>query len=356
MLRKLVTQYRNEAKLPEVTGERCVHAHIETAGCRACVEVCPHGAWIIDDESLGIDADACDGCGLCAPVCPEEAIRDHHSPAIRQRGRRLVAAGACEFADASAPIGILPCLHALGLRDLLRLYRRRIDHLLISSGDCDVCPRGKAVRLWDRVAELNSLLAGRGLPEMVVEPVPASTWHESAGSLSKPSVDGPLTSRRNFFRMRSTPSSGAGDAQLRRRGIPPGQILPRSDTADPVLFAPRLDPDRCNGCDACARICPHGAITIDESGDEAESAYRLDAELCSGCGICVDICDQAAVKVECWQSQGQFVVELHTATCARCRVPYRVPRAQSRTDGLCRICAAGREVIRDRVQISVDSS
>jgi ferredoxin len=62
------------ARLPELLPERCVHSLIEQATCRRCVDACPTGAWVIDDERLGIDPDRCDGCGLCAPACPQAAI------------------------------------------------------------------------------------------------------------------------------------------------------------------------------------------------------------------------------------------------------------------------------------------
>lgn len=37
-----------------------------------CLYVCPHGA--TDTENSVIDTDKCDGCGMCAQVCPSGAI------------------------------------------------------------------------------------------------------------------------------------------------------------------------------------------------------------------------------------------------------------------------------------------
>ena len=51
--------------------------------------------------------------------------------------------------------------------------------------------------------------------------------------------------------------------------------------------------ERCDGCDACRKLCPSGAI-IGAKGEP----YIIDQELCIGCGICAEICPHNAVLVE----------------------------------------------------------
>ena len=68
--------------LPEILAERCVHSRLETASCQACVDSCPQGAWVLDDASLGINTETCDGCGLCAAACPQAAIVHPHEAAV----------------------------------------------------------------------------------------------------------------------------------------------------------------------------------------------------------------------------------------------------------------------------------
>lgn len=44
-------------------------------GCGACVEVCPHGVFSIQDRKATIvDRPACMECGACARNCPVEAL------------------------------------------------------------------------------------------------------------------------------------------------------------------------------------------------------------------------------------------------------------------------------------------
>ena len=48
--------------------EKCV-------GCGACVEVCPHAVFVVEDKKARIaDFDACMECGACAMNCPVEAV------------------------------------------------------------------------------------------------------------------------------------------------------------------------------------------------------------------------------------------------------------------------------------------
>jgi ferredoxin len=46
---------------------------------------------------------------------------------------------------------------------------------------------------------------------------------------------------------------------------------------------PIVDVSRCQPCGACSRICPVGAIQVNE-------VASVDDVICIGCGICVDVC------------------------------------------------------------------
>jgi ferredoxin len=48
--------------------------------------------------------------------------------------------------------------------------------------------------------------------------------------------------------------------------------------------------DSCNGCQACAKICPVLAIS-----GEKEKTHAVDGSLCLDCGACGRICTQGAV-------------------------------------------------------------
>jgi NAD-dependent dihydropyrimidine dehydrogenase PreA subunit len=44
-------------------------------GCGRCLEVCPHGVFVLDEGRSRIsDRDACMECGACARNCPVDAL------------------------------------------------------------------------------------------------------------------------------------------------------------------------------------------------------------------------------------------------------------------------------------------
>jgi ferredoxin len=50
--------------------------HEACVGCGRCLEVCPHGVFVVEgDRCKIVDRDACMECGACARNCPVEALR-----------------------------------------------------------------------------------------------------------------------------------------------------------------------------------------------------------------------------------------------------------------------------------------
>jgi len=407
----LVRDAAAAARLPEVLAERCVHSLIERATCRRCVDACPTRAWVIDDERLGIDPVRCDGCGLCAPACPQAAIvaraveplrvgpsdrnaipggsglpaaidgaamlacerafpgRSAIPGATQHRGQQAAPTSArnlggnalpgrsgfpaaienraADGAPTSTPgAGIVPCIHALGLRDLARLAAAGCGRLIVATGDCDACPRGDLVRLQSRLADLARLLDSRGLPVLRLERLPADRW-QAARDAAAPDT-GPAMGRRFFLRRglglaADQAASAFGLAAAEREGIQTvARLLPdtaRRGALAPV--APSIDATACTGCDACVRLCPQQAIRLERAGPEAEAlAYRILPDDCTGCGICVDLCADRAVRLEQWVPAAPATLPLREATCARCRVHFHRPAfAAGATPALCPICA-----------------
>lgn len=88
-----------------------------------------------------------------------------------------------------------------------------------------------------------------------------------------------------------------------RNILPPGQI--RSDAANAALAlkdefrslnqemsgaSASIDEDRCCLCLTCYRLCPHGAIHI-------EDKPIISSLTCQGCGLCASQCPQEAIRV-----------------------------------------------------------
>jgi ferredoxin len=65
----------------------------------------------------------------------------------------------------------------------------------------------------------------------------------------------------------------------------------------PIMFraeyVAEMDPDECNGCRLCMRVCQFGAITYSASNKKT----NVDPRRCYGCGICRAVCKPDAIRL-----------------------------------------------------------
>ncbi|MCR4747928.1 MAG: 4Fe-4S binding protein, partial [Clostridiales bacterium] len=52
-----------------------------------------------------------------------------------------------------------------------------------------------------------------------------------------------------------------------------------------------IDPEKCKGCTACAKVCPAEAIS-----GEVKQPHVIDQEACLGCGACAEKCKFDAIS------------------------------------------------------------
>ncbi len=56
------------------------------------------------------------------------------------------------------------------------------------------------------------------------------------------------------------------------------------------LIEIKINPDKCTGCTACARVCPVSAIS-----GEKKKAHVIDSSICTRCGMCIQKCKFDAI-------------------------------------------------------------
>ncbi len=350
---------KTDFHLPDINGERCVHAHIEQASCKACVAACPENAWVLDDESLGLNTTACDGCGLCVPACPEGAVTQVQACVIREevsceKGNKIakkVLLLGCEITGLKQ--ANCKCIHAVSESALLKLYRDGVHHIHVTRGDCQRCPRGtheNTQQLFERVKNINKMLRHRHLLPIHYNELAADDWLQLWKTPEK-SAPGPQMSRRGFFRsaLKQSVDMVLHQSNLDQTGdfTPLGKIL-AIDEAQESLFdeavypaVPAINSAKCNGCDACLRACPHQALRFIQDGEN--SHYQIDAAACTGCKICRDICDQDAIHVTRWGVQAEKAIALNQQTCQSCGARFHYPLNIHEKDNprrsLCNICS-----------------
>ena len=66
----------------------------------------------------------------------------------------------------------------------------------------------------------------------------------------------------------------------------------------PSRFLPKVDNDKCNGCQECVPRCFFGAIEMKELPGYDTKKAIIDLDKCAGCALCMNICKPEAVTME----------------------------------------------------------
>jgi formate hydrogenlyase subunit 6/NADH:ubiquinone oxidoreductase subunit I len=130
-----------------------------------------------------------------------------------------------------------------------------------------------------------------------------------------------------------------------------------------------VDPVLCDGCEACARSCPTGALRVALEGVQTGLVWEIGR--CIQCRLCERICPRGAIRF-CGmdegfgeRTEGELVLGLVVRACSRCGARFGVrnpegpeapdqakdderltlcPRCRRRASAVCRPIWKGEEV------------
>lgn len=339
------------AGTPRLRESRCTRYRFRYSECRRCAEACPHDAIALGDTGARIDPQRCRDCGLCVAAChtgawesesfqPIELLRQ----AIRQPAWRVTCAPAGGPADA-----VLPCLGALPATTLAYLARRGIGVSLHGAGHCEDCAHGAtgAARLQSHLEAVQSLhdaVAREGDADWVMPEVdraaPRRTAHAATGAvqatrrgLLRRLVRHATDDLPNAAEPKPAAPTPAGAIRAGSYFVPEQrdllQIVCRRSDDEPVsvpiddtlpLMQLSLQPG-CTLCEACFRVCPTGALQIDENPGDWALTFQTDR--CVACLACLEVCQprvlQAETTVDARPGRApQCLLAMNKQRCRRC--------------------------------------
>lgn len=330
----------------DIQPEACLHSLFKDYPCRPCIDACPKGA--IELQPLKIDPDRCDGCGVCASICPTDALslNAEHKQAIENgasEGRPVRIHCSMVQADGKG----VSCLGMLDYTILAGLMFKANSDLELISGPCNDCEKSRGGDV-----ALRSLKTANGI---------MSTFgRRERGRIinleTTDGIDGKGYTRREVFRglgatlkrLMPVDDKKMEPERWRRGSVPKkregflmlvgelGEFHAEAECGVPLPFYGKEIGSRCNGCNGlwrCVTFCPTGALSL--YYDDSEAGIDFESMRCIGCRLCEAVCPERAVTSLAMTApvyEKKALIRLQAGKCESCEAPL------VNSEGLCHDC------------------
>lgn len=306
-----------------VDPNQCARLRHMKGTCTRCMNHCPRHA-ISFDESIKIDVDKCDDCGICTGVCPTGAL-EGTSPTNAELINRV------EQLDGTAPVAFVcpkafkgsnerviavNCIGRLDESILIGAVAHGISQISLVDGPCRDCPSAAGRKAAAQaVAESNALAQAFGISPRIsfVAELPFQTAVPGGTAVSFDAL-----SRRAFLTafFRETKATAAMTVSTVLEKDPEktaerkkGELAQRLSAKRQLLLErlPRLgqlaNPNfglengsfatchikpSCTACQMCAFFCPTGALSKTEQDGKPAMTFRVSH--CTNCHLCAEVC------------------------------------------------------------------
>lgn len=318
-------------ELPDMVGEfekpvfifqtpgLCAHHRSGFTGCTRCIDCCPSDAVRSKDDGVEINHFLCQGCGICAAVCPTGALVNKDM----QTGELLnVLRGKLQSLQPADPANASVVFHEPETSSrLLMKMSSQWPGPVIGQSVRDIGSVGMDIWLAvlasgaDRIILVSTSQTTQGMRQAIKKQIGyASTMLQGMGYSSGriiladgAALESTISSVYDQTEYRESNFSGRAAAvipvQDRRETMrfAVGHLYDQSHRSRSEVPLPkgapfgtiRIAKDACTFCMACAQICPTSAIG---GGTDQPQIDFIEAQ-CIQCGLCRKACPEKAVAL-----------------------------------------------------------
>lgn len=286
---------------PAYTPEHCLVVTKQLGGCRLCKDACPHDAIRIGKQ-VEIDDIDCTGCGLCVQACPSQALEPKIS---------LQSGAPVKCSQVKGSVQTVQCLGRLQASDMLKLAGRK-NKVTLARGECENCSIGSAVvpDIVDTVideAQALAALRGRELSfdikvtdtlDITDDPDPISRRELLRGGwkgarLSTADLLAPLE---QFATIEGNKGKTPLPYELQKHYAFIKSADP--EPADPVPWVLPRVAEGCIMCPVCTNVCPTDAFRREFDKEGGGATLMLEPDRCNGCNACVKSCPVHVITLD----------------------------------------------------------
>ena len=292
--------------IPFLNESRCLNRRNRFEPCNLCEEICTLRALNINAGLPVINAKNCDSCGLCASVCPSEALTLRDYKIFRDLAVNDIAK--CKNC------GGIYCFKALSPELLAAVILVNPDINFVMP--CDNC-------------ELDKKISGKNLDT-------ALNFLDSFGILHNITItrdenfENELSRRdllASFFTLGKNKSSNIledvfmhtkNDIFLARKFLI-DRLNNFNGEIESGVFYNFTVSENCNICGLCEGLCPSKSWQIEKKNGRAQLKFYI--ENCTGCMLCVKKCPVSAINLRekiSWPPESELKHEINMTRCRHC--------------------------------------